>query len=532
MKFKRFTAIIIAVVMTVSMIPSFAFADESESEPAGTSVVETTESEAKETAKLSEKETEKPLQGEPAEDNEKETTAPVSKETEPAESSEKNEDETKPAKSSEPSESENKENTEPIAEESEPEKNKKSTVVGSKNSGNPSISGRLLDCDLGTAVVGYDRLDFNSGLYLANNGTTALSGTSDYMKIELTGGDKSAFDLRYQSSGNMAPDGVYIKAYIYPKTGLSAKSYSATATVYYDEVKRQLSEMGIKEDVISFMEPVLPILEERIHNYMNSDTNQIDDLFPDKIEKEVLSYLEKNHLRMYNYSFYDEYLIKKTNIEYDSEAKLFYGLFNGKRMYLAKRFDTEQKARAYYNSVIMEQDLRSPHCYFNEKSNKYFKGNVIDIGAAEGVLGLKIIDKVDHLYMVEVDEEWVCALNFTYKDYLNKVTIINKFISDKEYLDETSIDSLFENVEIDAIKMDIEGYELKALIGARKVLRDRKPFLSVCVYHHKYDNENIKSFLTELGYECSNSKGVVVCYGDWELESEDLGFRKALLFGE
>ena len=221
--------------MTVSMIPSFAFADESESEPAGTSVVETTESEAKETAKLSEKETEKPLQGEPAEDNEKETTAPVSKETEPAESSEKNEDETKPAESSEPSESENKENAEPIAEESEPEKNKKSTVVGSKNSGNPSISGRLLDCDLGTAVVGYDRLDFNSGLYLANNGTTALSGTSDYMKIELTGGDKSAFDLRYQSSGNMAPDGVYIKAYIYPKTGLSAKSYSATATVYYDE---------------------------------------------------------------------------------------------------------------------------------------------------------------------------------------------------------------------------------------------------------------------------------------------------------
>ena len=55
------------------------------------------------------------------------------------------------------------------------------------------------------------------------------------MKIELTSGDKSAFDLRYQSSGNMAPAGVYIKAYIYPKAGLSAKSYSATATVYYDE---------------------------------------------------------------------------------------------------------------------------------------------------------------------------------------------------------------------------------------------------------------------------------------------------------
>ena len=59
MKFKRFTAVFVAVVMTVGMIPSFAFADEPETEPAGTSVVETTEPKAKETAKPAEKETEK-----------------------------------------------------------------------------------------------------------------------------------------------------------------------------------------------------------------------------------------------------------------------------------------------------------------------------------------------------------------------------------------------------------------------------------------------------------------------------------------
>ena len=235
MKFKRFTAIFIAVVLTISMVPSFAFADEPESEPAGTSVAETTESEAKETAKPSEKETEKSQKEEPLEDIEKETTAPVSKETEPSESSEKNEDETKPSVSSEPSESENKENTESISEESEPEKNKKSTAVRSKDSGNPSISGRLLDCDLGTAVAGYDRLDFNSGLYLSNNGTTKLDGSRDYMKIELTAGDISSFELRYYTNGIMAPAGVYMKAAILPKAGLSARSYSATATVYYDE---------------------------------------------------------------------------------------------------------------------------------------------------------------------------------------------------------------------------------------------------------------------------------------------------------
>ncbi len=304
------------------------------------------------------------------------------------------------------------------------------------------------------------------------------------------------------------------------------------STVYYENVKKQLSKMGIKDNRICFMEPVLPILEERIRDYMNSDLNHIEKLFPDKMEKDVLAYIEKNHLRMYNYPFYNEYLIKETQIEYDPDAKLFYGIFNDKKMYLAKRFDTEQKARAYFNSVTMEQDLRSPHCYFNEKSNDFYKGKVVDIGAAEGIFGLKIIDKIDYLYMVEADEEWIYALNYTYKDYKNKVTIINKFISDIENLNETSIDSLFVNEDINAIKMDIEGNEQKALNGAKRVLRENKPFLSVCVYHHKDDNNIIKSFLTDFGYKCSNSNGVVVCYGEWELESDEIGFRKALLFGE
>ena len=270
MKFKRFTAVFVAVVMTVGMIPSFAFADEPETEPAGTSVVETTEPKAKETAKPAEKETEKPTEKEtekpkkeePDEGSENETAAPGSKETEPSvtvgeetgepkeaepsEPSEQQEDETKPseptepsepAESSEPSESENKGISESGAETDEPEESKNSTVIGSKNPGktNPDISARLSDCDLGTAVAGYDKMDFYKGLYVTNTGSEKLSGTYDCMKVELTSGDKSAFDLRFVSSGVMSSGGVCLKSYVYPKAGLSAGSYSATATLYYDE---------------------------------------------------------------------------------------------------------------------------------------------------------------------------------------------------------------------------------------------------------------------------------------------------------
>ena len=225
----KISSILLSTVMCASFLMTPVIADETEA-PAETSVTAATEAEEKVTEKPEEKETE--------------ATVPESKETEPSESPEPEEtekQETEEATEPEPEESEK----EPIEieepSESEQTRGKEKAVKGKTPdqtdsvSKKASISGRLLDLDLGTAVVGYDRLDFNSGLYLSNNGTTVLSGTSDHMKIELTSGDKSAFDLRYQSSGNMAPAGVYIKAYIYPKAGLSAKSYSATATVYYDE---------------------------------------------------------------------------------------------------------------------------------------------------------------------------------------------------------------------------------------------------------------------------------------------------------
>ena len=46
--------------------------------------------------------------------------------------------------------------------------------------------------------------------------------------------------------------------------------------------------------------------------------------------------------------------------------------------------------------------------------------------------------------------------------------------------------------------MDIEGSEMKALKGAEKLIRERKPNLAICVYHKPNDIVDIPLYLKSL----------------------------------
>ncbi len=294
-------------------------------------------------------------------------------------------------------------------------------------------------------------------------------------------------------------------------------------TVYYEEVLSALKEAGISEDHVCFREPVVPILEYRMRQM---DIEVTED------NSEALDYFKRNHLRMYCYPFYDEYFVKKTEIEYDESAKLYYGQYKGKRVYLARRYDSKEKARAYLNSVIMEQDERSPHCYLKHKSIREQKGVAVDVGAAEGIYGLAIIDDIDHLYAIEGDPEWIDAMRHTFSAYSDKVTIIEKFVGNEDKEDFVRLDTILMDCDIDTIKMDIEGWEMDALQGAESVLERCNVHLAICCYHHKDDNDKITAYLSGKGFNTVNSGGVVVCFGDWELERDEAGFRKALIFAD
>ena len=187
----------------------------------------------------------------------------------------------------------------------------------------------------------------------------------------------------------------------------------------------------------------------------------------------------------------------------------------------------------YMKNILVEQDLRSPHCYLDNSFKLDFKYNcVLDCGAAEGFFSLDCIDDVERVVLVECDKEWIEALQHTFKDYGDKVIIIEKVVSNIDSEDSITIDCIDDEYNVSFIKMDIEGYERYAVDGMKKYLRKKKNNGGViCTYHRPEDAANFKKIFGEHGYECLFTDGLIYIsqiVAEGEVIS-DYDFRKGVL---
>ncbi|KAA6345327.1 hypothetical protein EZS27_007101 [termite gut metagenome] len=229
---------------------------------------------------------------------------------------------------------------------------------------------------------------------------------------------------------------------------------------------------------------------------------------PKTPENKCYTFMGKYGLTPYPYPFMLEY--KKMLVDYfhDEQFNLPYVVHHGRKLYFPQSY-TQRFVVALYKGIITEQDSRSPHRYV--KDYRQMQGKILlDIGAAEGIFSLDTIEFAQHTYLFECDNDWMNALNATFAPWKDKVTIISKYVSDRDDESNITIDSFLEGKDKTNLflKMDIEGYEQAALQGAKNTLKNVRDLdYSICTYHRKNDAEEINKIFLDNHFESEFTEG-------------------------
>jgi len=218
----------------------------------------------------------------------------------------------------------------------------------------------------------------------------------------------------------------------------------------------------------------------------------------------------RHGLSFHPYKFNSEYKKLRINCFWDSKFKMYYLLYEGKKLYYPQSFNKNARDLVVnYRSLLIEQDIRSPHRYV-EDYNRLSGKTILDVGAAEGIFSLKVIEKVNHVYLFECDENWIKALEATFAPWQEKVTIIPKYVSGTNDKSHITIDRFLEGKDKNNLflKMNIEGAEQSALKGAEETLKEAKDLdYAICTYHCNNAAVEIENLLKTNHFESEFSEG-------------------------
>jgi predicted RNA methylase len=263
-----------------------------------------------------------------------------------------------------------------------------------------------------------------------------------------------------------------------------------------------------------------------IVSYMESIVKDLN-----KEQVEILNNLKSGLNLPYPYIFSTKYKPNDITVYQDKRKKLFYVLYNDKRMFFPKNWGTID-IKSYCTSIFQEQDIDSPHKYETSKFYVSEGDVVVDAGAAEGSFALSVVDKAKELYLFEPDKDWIEPLKATFAPWKNKVSIINNYVSNtyKNGRGGVILDDFFGGNEINFIKVDIEGAEAQLLKGAEVIL-SRKTSMKIvlCTYHKHNDADVLNQMLVEKGFHTEFSKGYCFLHLD---QFAPPYLRKCLVRGE
>lgn len=290
-------------------------------------------------------------------------------------------------------------------------------------------------------------------------------------------------------------------------------------SLYENEIKKQIENMNLLGmSIISLRDIEEEIKQRLIASNSKSNSPEI---------KAALKYYESNELNVFGSYNPDT---EKYYIQREEDGSP-YVVFEGKKMYFPTnyRFIKDEKGN-YVTDILYEQKEDSPHLYVRGESDIKEGSVIVDAGTCEGNFALRYIERVKKVYLFEPSEVWMQALRKTFRPYKDKVVFCDKFLG--RYHSDTTV-TLDEIVEerIDFLKMDIEGAEIDALLGAKETLKKSDCKCAICAYHRQNDEENIRFILSGLGYDTDVSTGCMFFEYDKGIV-ETLDFRHGIVYAQ
>ncbi|MES2427312.1 MAG: FkbM family methyltransferase [Bacteroidota bacterium] len=253
----------------------------------------------------------------------------------------------------------------------------------------------------------------------------------------------------------------------------------------------------------------LKVLRKKILRYFS-------ELPKEKITDEqlqVIDYLKNNKVCTFPYDYQFTYNPEDIKVYKDNTLNMNYVLLDNKRLYFKRSWD-QSMIKSYYNLLLIEQDIRSPHLYLTDNFYVGDDSIIADIGVAEGNFSLSVIEKAKKIYLFETNEEWIEALEATFAPWKSKVNIINKYVSDKNDSENVSLDFFLKDKErVDFLKIDVDGAEEVVLKGCENLLKNEKGVkVALCTYHQQNDEKHFAELLNNIGFSVSPSNGYMIFY--------------------
>lgn len=299
--------------------------------------------------------------------------------------------------------------------------------------------------------------------------------------------------------------------------------------LFYEETKNIIRNkcakmfLYIDQTIVykGYLKALKYVLKARIYKYAGNDYGYRYDNFLAKMRMEYIrevithskfpvrdeemarciKYVKENGPDVYCGSLDGISVYSEKDIGYDEKNNLFYGMYEGKKLYLSGIFQTAEDALGYLNGIAAEQSEHSPHRYLTPEFNVQETDVIFDVGCAEGNFALSVVDRVKEVYLFEVEEIWIKPLTLTFAPYGDKVHIIKKCMAKKSDEFAVSIDDFCKENQIEKIgllKMDVEGYEKDVLLGAKKMIKKKKiDKMAICVYHKIDDEKTLGKLLPE-----------------------------------